>query len=94
MIRKRKLICPEVRIETSSKCRAKCTICPREKLTRKKMVMPLGHFADLVSQVSALGAKTISCFGYGEPMEDDAIQEKVRYCSGLGLDTNITTNGA
>jgi len=52
------------------------------------------HFAYLVDQAKELGATLISPFGYGEPLMDSGIVEKVRYCKELGLDTFITTNAS
>ena len=36
----------------------------------------------------------VSIFGFGEPLIDKGIVEKVEYCSDMGLRTFITTNGA
>lgn len=63
-------------------------------MTRKKTIMPNEHFAYLVDQAKDLGAKTISVFGYGEPLMDPGIVEKIRYCKEKGLDTFITTNAS
>jgi hypothetical protein len=71
-----------------------CIICPREKLKRPKKTMENDHFFDLVCQSKEMGAKTISPFGYGEPLIDPKIAEKIGYCSDLGLETFITTNGS
>lgn len=87
-----KLTNPEVRIENSSVCNAHCVICPREKMTRPKVVMPNDHFYKLVDQADKLGAKIISVFGYGEPLIDRLIHDKISYCSDLGLETHVSTN--
>lgn len=63
-------------------------------MTRPKAVMPNSHFEYLVDQGKELGAKTISVFGYGEPLIDRNIVSKVQYCTDRGLDTFITTNGS
>jgi radical SAM protein with 4Fe4S-binding SPASM domain len=52
------------------------------------------HFNSLVDQAKELGADTISVFGYGEPLLDLGIINKVAYCTKLGLDTFITTNAS
>ena len=84
----------EVRIENTNLCNAACTICPRDKMTRKKCTMPNKHFEYLVDQAKNLGAGTISIFGYGEPLLDLDIAHKVAYCADKGLETFITTNGS
>lgn len=89
-----KLINPEVRIENTNYCNSKCVICPREKMTRQKTIMPMDHFAYLAKQAKDLGAKTISVFGFGEPLIDNEIVEKIRLCKELDLKTFITTNGS
>lgn len=84
----------EVRVETTSRCNAKCTVCPREKMTRPLADMPLSHFKDLSKQAKELGAEVISLFGYGEPLLDPGIVEKIEFCNRLGLETFITTNAS
>ena len=86
------LINTEIRIETASTCNSNCTICPREKMTRPKVIMPINHFKYLVNQAKDLGAELISIFGYGEPLMDAQIADKVAYCKDFG--TFITTNAS
>lgn len=63
-------------------------------MTREKTAMPNENFFYLVDQARDLGAKTISVFGYGEPLTDRDIVKKVEYCTKMGLDTFITSNGS
>jgi aerobic-type carbon monoxide dehydrogenase small subunit (CoxS/CutS family) len=84
----------EVRIENTSKCNANCIICPRDKFVRKKTTMDNKHFEDLVKQSVKLGAETISIFGYGEPLCDPDIVDKVQMVTDSGLESFITTNAA
>jgi len=85
---------PEVRIENTNLCNASCIICPRDQMTRKKTTMNNRHFNYLVDQVVQLGAKSVSIFGFGEPLLDQGIINKVAYCTKRGLDTFITTNAS
>ncbi|MHA2084993.1 MAG: radical SAM/SPASM domain-containing protein [Candidatus Thorarchaeota archaeon] len=94
MIKDGKLVNPEVRIENTNFCNARCTICPREKMTRPKAVMGRGQFCNLVEQAYRLGATAIGAFGYGEPLIDLGIIEKVEYISKRGMESHITTNGS
>lgn len=89
-----KLRCPEVRIENSSVCNSHCSICPRDKITRPRLIMPTDHFMALVDQAKALGADTISIYGYGEPLLDSEIMHKILCCDERGLQTFITTNAS
>ena len=87
-----RLINPEVRIETTNKCNGNCTICPRDKMTRDEVTMGYYHFCYVTSQALDLGAELISPFGFGEPLRDPDIVNKIQYCTDCGLDTFITTN--
>ena len=89
-----KLVSKEARIETTNYCNSKCVICPREKMTREETVMPLNHFFSLVDQAKWLGAETISLFGFGEPLADACMGNRIAYCDAKGLDTFITTNAS
>ena len=91
---KTRLINKEVRIETTNFCNAHCATCPREKMTRQKITMDYNHFCTLVLEAYELGAELISPFGYGEPLMDDRIADKIAFCSRMGLDTFITTNAS
>ena len=90
----RQLNNPEVRIENTNLCNSSCVICPRKEMTRKKATMPNRHFNYLVDQAKKLGAESISVFGFGEPLMDKGIINKVAYCTQKGLDTFITTNAS
>jgi len=63
-------------------------------MTRAKTTMPVGHFKYLVDQCKGLRADTISVFGFGEPLLDRTLIEKISYCTEQGLKTFITTNAS
>ena len=63
-------------------------------MTREKVMMCWGVFCNLVDQAKVLGAKTISVFGYGEPLLDENLEDKISYCSDNGLNTWVTTNAS
>ena len=88
------LINKEIRIETTNFCNANCVMCPRDEMTRPKVTMEYRHFCYLVAQAHEMGATLISPFGFGEPLMDPDIVEKVAFCSKIGLDTFITTNAS
>lgn len=89
-----KLICPEIRIENTNVCNASCEMCPRDEMTRPTSIMPMGLFMSLVDQARELGATDVSIFGFGEPLLDPTLPQKVEYCDQRGLTTHITTNGS
>jgi len=94
MIKDGKLINPEVRIENTNYCNARCVICPREKMSRPKATMGRGYFCNLVEQAHYLGATAIGAFGYGEPLLDVGIVDKVEYIGKRGMEAHITTNAS
>lgn len=61
-------------------------------MTRPKVTMEYAHFWDLTKQAKTLGATDISIFGYGEPLMDNHLWEKVFKC--IHFNTHITTNGS
>ena len=89
-----KLINPEVRVENTNRCNARCSICPRDKLTRPLATMDMQLFNKLIAEVKVMGAETISIFGYGEPLLDKTITDKIQLCTDFGLETFITTNAS
>ena len=89
-----KLLNPEIRIETVNSCNSECTICPRDKMTRPKTRMGMEHFKELVYQAANLGAKQVSPFGFGEPLLDMDIVDKVQFITDMQMDSFITTNAS
>jgi len=93
MLKNGKLINGEARVENTNRCNTHCIICPRDRMTRPLATMEYGFFTNIVDQVIELGASNVSVFGYGEPLMDKNISEKILYCSSKGLETYVTTNG-
>jgi MoaA/NifB/PqqE/SkfB family radical SAM enzyme len=56
--------------------------------------MGFSHFSYLVDQAKTLGVKTVSPFGFGEPILDSDIIAKIVYCTEQGMKTFITTNAS
>jgi radical SAM protein with 4Fe4S-binding SPASM domain len=88
------LINPEIRLEITNICNARCEYCPREKLTRDLDMMSFVMFKEYVWQGYDLGVKMVSLFGFGEPMLHAKLVDMVRFCNVLGLSSFITTNGS
>ena len=86
----------EIRFETTTKCNYSCIICPREKLTRKIETMSLGMFKKLVNKIIAETSQydTITFSGFGEPLLDSTLNEKIKYAHTQGLNVLILTNGS
>jgi len=86
----------DMRIEVTTKCNYNCSICPREKLTRKKETMNLSLFKSLVDKVLGETGQysTLTFPGMGEPLLDDTLNEKIAFSRSKGLATLILTNGS
>ncbi len=89
-----KLLNGEVRVETTNSCNANCTICTRDSLTRPLVTMTNNRFRKIVTEATKIGAKTITAFGFGEPLLDQGIVDKIAFCSEMGLETFLTTNSS
>lgn len=89
-----KLVNPEIRVENCAICNADCIICAHGRMVRPKGIMPTDFFEKVVIQAKDMGADLISPFGFGEPLLDKELPDKIQICTDLGLKTFITTNGS
>lgn len=85
---------PEVRYEVTDKCNAHCVMCPREKHTRPHGVMDQTLYERSIDEIVSLGAKRVVLTGFGEPMLDRKLEQKIKYAKSKGLGTYIITNGS
>ena len=84
---------PPVRlqIETTDTCNLRCIHCKRERLDGMNTVsMPLASFARIVSDIEPLYA---SMAGFGEPLLDPSITDKLALLHGRHICTSLPTNG-
>jgi pyruvate-formate lyase-activating enzyme len=87
---------PEVRYEVTDNCNAECIMCPRDlhKLGRPHGVMSTDNYKKSLDEVAALGCRQIVLTGFGEPLVDRRLEEKVAYAKSLGLRTYIISNAS
>jgi len=90
------LLHPEVRYEVTDNCNASCIMCPRDKHEhgREHGIMDQAKYQKSIDEVVQLGAKKIVLTGFGEPMLDKRLEDKVAYANGKGLSTYFITNGS
>jgi sulfatase maturation enzyme AslB (radical SAM superfamily) len=90
------LLHPEVRYEVTDHCNAECIMCPRDKHEhgREHGIMDLDCYKKSIDEVVALGAKKIVLTGFGEPLVDKMLEQKVAYAKSYGLNTYIISNGS
>lgn len=89
-----KLTNPEVRIETTNICNAACIMCPREKMDRLEGVMDMRLFKRIVDESKSLGATNVFLGGFGEPLTDPLMVDRVRYVKQAGMFCNFISNGS
>ncbi len=89
-----KLTNPEVRIETTNICNASCIMCPREKMDRLEGVMDMKLFKKIVDESKSHGATNVFLGGFGEPLTDPLLAERVRYVKQSGMYCNFISNGS
>ena len=86
----------EIRFETTTKCNYNCIICPRDKLTRKVETMPLQRFKDLFDKILTETSQydTVTFSGFGEPLLDSTLDEKIKHVRSHGFDVLILSNAS
>lgn len=87
---------PEVRYEVTDHCNAICIMCPRDKHEhgRPHGIMDLEKYKRSIDEVVVLGAKKIVLTGFGEPLIDRTLEQKIAYAKSKNLNTYIITNGS
>jgi MoaA/NifB/PqqE/SkfB family radical SAM enzyme len=70
----------EVRIENTNRCGYRCFFCPRDEQTRLQGVMPLSDLALVLDRVGPHEG-LVDLHGFGEPLLDRQLIEKIRLVS-------------
>ncbi len=85
---------PWLMIEPTNDCTLKCPTCPTGGGygTRKKAVMSLATFKDIVSQVEN-SVMSIALFNYGEPFLNKNLTEMIAYAAKKNIWVWTSTNG-
>jgi organic radical activating enzyme len=91
-----KLLHPEVRYEVTDHCKATCIMCPRDKHEhgREHGIMDQAKYERSIDEVAKLGAKKVVLTGFGEPMLDKRLEQKIAYAKSKGLSTYFITNAS
>lgn len=88
---------PEVWIENTNACNARCVMCPREKLTRKLGFMDFALFEKLINEISCFNDKVgrVHLHNYGEPLLDKDLPGRIKLAKDYGIrHTYFVTNGS
>ena len=83
-------------IENTNCCNAQCVMCPREKLTRERGFMEFGLFEKIIREVSSAGrTPVVHLHGFGEPLLDESLPERIRLAKACGIKhTYLVTNAS
>jgi MoaA/NifB/PqqE/SkfB family radical SAM enzyme len=86
----------EIRVETTTKCNYNCIICPRDRFLRKKETMTLEKFRMLFDKIISETPQydTVTFSGFGEPLLDPTLNEKIRYVKQKNFNVLILSNGS
>ncbi len=83
-----------VRVETTNHCQAACTFCPRDSIGRPKTFMNQELFEKVVRECAAGGCRLMHLHGFGEPLLDKQLPERIKLCKDSGIPrVKIFTNG-
>jgi radical SAM protein with 4Fe4S-binding SPASM domain len=80
-----------VRIENTNICNARCSMCPRDQMTRRQGVMDDEAYRRIIDQSVAMGVDYINLHNYGEPLIDNRLSDRVSYAKKKGI-RRVTTN--
>ena len=83
-------------IENTNCCNARCVMCPRDTLTRKRGFMEFGLFEKIMKELAGARRKPIvHLHGFGEPLLDPLLPERIRLAKACGIEhTYIVTNAS
>ncbi|MFI5324764.1 MAG: radical SAM protein, partial [Candidatus Rokuibacteriota bacterium] len=83
-------------IENTNHCNADCVMCPRDTLSRPRGIMDFGLFEKIIGEVSSAKRKPVThLHGFGEPMLDKRLPDKVRLAKAQGIKrTYIVSNAS
>ncbi|MCK7504655.1 MAG: radical SAM protein [Desulfobacterales bacterium] len=83
-------------IENTNRCNARCVMCPRETLTRKRGFMEFGLFEKIMKELSGASRKpVVHLHGFGEPLLDESLPERIKLAKACGIKhTYLVTNAS
>lgn len=86
----------EIRFEISTVCNYECIMCARDKLRRKKEIMPTDKFRYYLDKIIGESDQyqVLSFPGLGEPLLDPEFKEKAIIARDRGLKLLLLTNGS
>lgn len=84
-----------VSVETTNACNAACVMCGHRSMKRPQGRMSWEFYKKTVEQLRGWPLETFYLSGFGEPLLDPGLAEKISYARGLGIqNTAIVTNAS
>ena len=83
-----------VSLEPSNICNGKCIMCPYQKMTRKKEIMPMNFFKKIVNNCLPYGVRNFNLSFYNEPFLDPFIFERIKYLKSKKARVQLFSNGS
>lgn len=83
-----------VALESSAYCNSRCIMCPSRKMKRKKGFMSWNTFTAALDECAGRHVEKVYLSGFGEPLLDKHLEDKVAYASSRGVKKSIVTNAS
>ncbi|MFC1907529.1 radical SAM/SPASM domain-containing protein [Chloroflexota bacterium] len=80
-------------LETCNICNIRCTMCPNSAMTRPKSTMSMSPYQKIIDDAARIGIKEVSLLGWGEPLLDKLIFDRIEYAKWRGLTVRFNSNG-
>ena len=80
-------------LETSRVCNLKCVYCYAESGKKQENELELDELLNIIDQAEALGVRSITVIGGGEPMLHPNILDIIDYIAQKKIPQNLFTNG-
>jgi radical SAM protein with 4Fe4S-binding SPASM domain len=77
---------PEVWIENTNMCNARCVMCPRDKHTRPQGIMSMKLYEKIISEIEKNTVGRVHLHNYGEPLLDKNLALKIRMAKEAGVE--------
>ena len=86
----------ELRFEVSTFCNYHCMMCPRNQFVRQTGTMGLERFKYLLNNIfkETDQFNSITFSGFGEPLYDPTLDDKIEFAKTKGLKVTVYTNGS
>lgn len=82
-----------VNLDPANACNLKCIWCNGKEVTKRNVLLSRQHFLELIRFFKEWGVKGLCIAGGGEPTIHPNLAEALRLAKGLGLLSNLMTNG-